>query len=36
VEAVLENGEIAKFGKEDDRTKMPNTPTGLISIGRNI
>lgn len=36
VEAVLENGEIVKFGKDDDRAKMPNTPTGLISIGRNI
>jgi DNA-directed RNA polymerase subunit beta len=36
VEAVLESGEIIKFGKEDDRAKMPNTPTGLISIGRNI
>jgi len=36
IEAVLENGEVVKFGKDDDRAKMPNTPTGLISIGRNI
>jgi len=36
VEAVLETGDIVKFGKDEDRTKMPNTPTGLISIGRNI
>ncbi len=36
VEAVLESGEIVKFGKDEDKAKMPNTPTGLISIGRNI
>jgi len=36
VEAVMENGDVIKFGKEDDRAKVPNTPTGLISIGRNI
>jgi len=36
VEAVLENGDVVKFGKDEDKAKMPNTPTGLISIGRDI
>ncbi len=36
IEAVLENGEIVSFGKDEDKAKMPNTPTGLISIGRDI
>lgn len=36
VEAVLDTGEIVKFGKDEDKARMPNTPTGLISIGRDI
>ena len=36
VEAVLDNGEVISFGKDEDRAKVPNTPTGLISIGRDI
>jgi DNA-directed RNA polymerase subunit beta len=36
VEAVLENGDIVSFGKDEDKARVPNTPTGLISIGRNI
>lgn len=36
VEAVLENGEVIKFGKDEDKARMPNTPTGLISIGSDI
>ena len=36
VEAVLEDGEIISFGKDEDKAKVPNTPTGLISIGRDI
>ncbi|MDY6874101.1 MAG: DNA-directed RNA polymerase subunit beta [Chloroflexota bacterium] len=36
VEGVLENGDLIKFGKDEDKARMPNTPTGLISIGRNI
>ncbi len=36
VEAVLESGEIIKFGKDEDKARMPNTPTGLISIGSDM
>ncbi len=36
IEAVLENGEIVTFGKDEDKARIPNTPTGLISIGRDI
>jgi DNA-directed RNA polymerase subunit beta len=36
IEAVLENGDVVSFGKDEDRAKIPNTPTGLISIGRDI
>jgi DNA-directed RNA polymerase subunit beta len=36
IEAVLENGDIVSFGKDEDKAKVPNTPTGLISIGRDI
>ena len=36
IEAVLESGEVVTFGKDEDRTRVPNTPTGLISIGRDI
>jgi DNA-directed RNA polymerase subunit beta len=36
VEGVLDNGDVIKFGKDEDKARMPNTPTGLISIGRDI
>ena len=36
IEAVLDTGEIVKFGKDEDKARMPNTPTGLISIGRDL
>lgn len=36
LEAVLDNGEVITFGKDEDRARIPNTPTGLISIGRDI
>ncbi len=36
VEAVLDTGEVIRFGKDEDKTRVPNTPTGLISIGRDI
>jgi DNA-directed RNA polymerase subunit beta len=35
IEAVLDNGEIVTFGKDEDKARVPNTPTGLISIGRD-
>lgn len=36
IEAVLDTGEVVTFGKDEDKAKIPNTPTGLISIGRDI
>ncbi len=36
IEAVLDTGEVISFGKDEDRARVPNTPTGLISIGRDI
>ncbi len=36
VEAVLDNGDVVRFGKDEDKSRVPNTPTGLISIGRDI
>ncbi len=36
IEAVLDNGEVITFGKDEDKARVPNTPTGLISIGRDI
>ncbi len=36
VEGVLDNGDVVTFGKDEDRAKVPHTPTGLISIGRDI
>jgi DNA-directed RNA polymerase subunit beta len=36
IEAVLDSGDVVSFGKDEDRARTPNTPTGLISIGRDI
>jgi len=36
IEGVLENGDVINFGKDDEKSRVPNTPTGLISIGRDI
>lgn len=36
IEAVLDTGDVVTFGKDEDRVKVPNAPTGLISIGRDI
>ncbi|MBW6466549.1 MAG: DNA-directed RNA polymerase subunit beta [Brevefilum sp.] len=36
IEAVLDNGDVITFGKDEDKVKVPNAPTGLISIGRDI
>ena len=36
IEGVLDTGEVISFGKDEDKAKTPNMPTGLISIGRDI
>ena len=32
VEGVLENGEIVRFGKDEERVKPPNLPTGMLGL----
>jgi len=34
VEAVTEDGEVLSFGKDEERTKLPDLGTGLLSLGR--
>ncbi len=35
VEAISESGEVIKFGKDEERARMPKLPTGLMDIGSN-
>ena len=32
VEGVLKNGEIVRFGKDEERVKPPNLPTGMLGL----
>ncbi|GIL11687.1 MAG: DNA-directed RNA polymerase subunit beta [Chloroflexota bacterium] len=32
VEAIAENGEVIKFGKEEEKARMPKMQTGLLSL----
>ncbi len=36
VEAVLENGELITFGKDEEKSKSFNPRTGLISLGQDL
>jgi DNA-directed RNA polymerase subunit beta len=33
VEAELENGEVVKFGKDEERQRPPKMETGLLGLG---
>lgn len=33
VEAISENGEVIRFGKDEDKQKPPKVSTGLLGIG---
>ena len=35
VEAVTDNGEVIKFGKDEERSKPPRLSTGLIGLGED-
>ncbi len=35
VEAVTDNGDLIRFGKEDDRRNKPHVGTGLMDLARN-
>jgi DNA-directed RNA polymerase subunit beta len=32
VEAIGENGDVIKFGKDEEKARMPKMPTGLLSL----
>ena len=34
VEAITENGETIKFGRDDERSHAPQVSTGLLSLSR--
>jgi len=36
VEAVTDNNEVIKFGKDEERSKPPKVSTGLLGLGENI
>ncbi len=36
VEAIGENGEIIRFGKDEEKTHPPKHETGLLSLGENL
>lgn len=36
VEAELENGEVVKFGKDDERARPPKMSTGLLGLGEDL
>jgi DNA-directed RNA polymerase subunit beta len=36
VEAVTENGDIIKFGKDEERAKPPKLTTGLLGLGEDL
>mgnify|MGYP001103957802 FL=1 len=35
VEAVMDSGEVIKFGKDEERSRSPKMMTGLMSIGED-
>jgi DNA-directed RNA polymerase subunit beta len=36
VEAVTETGELIKFGKDEERSRPPRLPTGLMELGEDL
>ena len=36
VEAIMEDGEIVKFGKDEERSQRQRIPTGLMDQGGDI
>lgn len=36
VEAISDNGEVIRFGKEDEKTHPPKMSTGLLGLGDNL
>ncbi|MRR30938.1 DNA-directed RNA polymerase subunit beta, partial [bacterium] len=36
MEAVLESGEVVRFGKDEERVKPPKLETGLLGLGQDL
>jgi DNA-directed RNA polymerase subunit beta len=36
VEAVMDNGEVVRFGKDEERVRPPRIGTGLLGLGENF
>ena len=36
VEAIMDDGEVVRFGKDDERNQTPRVSTGLLDIGSDI
>ncbi len=36
VEAILEDGEVIRFGKDDERNQLPKVSTGLLGLGEEL
>jgi DNA-directed RNA polymerase subunit beta len=36
VEAVMDNGEVIRFGKDEERIKPPKVSTGLLGLGEDL
>lgn len=36
VNAITEDGKLISFGKEDERSRVPQVSTGLLGLGRNL
>ncbi|HPH95647.1 MAG TPA: DNA-directed RNA polymerase subunit beta [Anaerolineaceae bacterium] len=36
VEAVMDNGEVIRFGKDEERVRTPKMETGLLSLGEDL
>jgi DNA-directed RNA polymerase subunit beta len=36
VEAVMDSGEVVRFGKDEERVKPPRIDTGLLGLGEDL
>jgi DNA-directed RNA polymerase subunit beta len=36
VEALMDNGEVVKFGKDEERVRPPKIETGLLGLGEDL
>jgi len=36
VEAVMDSGEVIRFGKDEERARPPKMETGLLGLGEDL